>query len=95
MSTRRFITFVQELLSMVSKGDELSKAMAKNALTAVVALAFSSHKADALTLRIMRCAEAEFDYLVMHADDFSGIPGAFSENEKRRKRLLQMLSPSC
>lgn len=95
MSAKRFIIFLQELLSMVSPEDDLSRTAAKNALISVVALAFASHKADAITLRIMRCAEDSFDYLVVHAEDFAGKPGDFVENEKRRRRLLQMLNPSC
>ena len=95
MSTKRFIEYLQELLTMMNKDDPSSVGTAKNALSAVVALAFASKKADPLTLRIMKAAENSFEYLAAHADDFSGVPGSYFENEKKRKRLLQMLSPSC
>lgn len=95
MSTERFIVLLQEILTMMDKKDMMSIAMAKNALSAIVALAFSSGKADAITLRVMRRAEEMFDHLAINADDFSGKPGDRLNNNKKRKRLLAMLSPSC
>lgn len=95
MSTERFITLLQEILTMVDKNDMESVTKARNALSAIVELAFESQKANAITLRVMRRAESMFDSLVSNADDFSGKPGDYLNNNKKRKRLLAMLSPGC
>ena len=95
MSKKNFLMFLQELLTMVDKDNHYSVALAKNALTSVLAMAQVSRKVDGFTLRMMMRAEADFTRLVSYAEDFAGVPGDFQENEKKRNRLGQMLAPSC
>ncbi len=95
MTLSNFLSYLQQLLSMVDPRDKYSIALAKNALTATTSLAMASVKADAQTFRAMHAAEREFDYLVENARDFIGKPGDYNENEKRRRRLLMVISPSC
>ena len=95
MSTRSFILFLQELLTMVDKDNPLSVQAARNALSSVIALARASKKADAITLRTMDRAETNFMVLVDHQEDFAGRPGSFTENEKKRRWLLHALTPGC
>ena len=95
MSERAFISFLQQLLTMLDKNDPSSVDLARSALSSVVSLASASGKADSVTLRTMRAAKSAFPYLVVHADEFAGIPGRYGENEKKRTRLLNMLYPGC
>ena len=95
MTLSNFLSFLQQLLSMIEPRDKYSVALAKNALSATVALARESGKADAETVRAMVRAEEEFEYLAENARDFIGRPGEYNENEKRRRRLSMMLIPSC
>ena len=95
MSTESFIRFLQELLTMIDKNNKYSVAYAKNLLSGMAALAVTSDKVDAYTRRIMMRAEGRFEVLAEHADEFAGEPGSFYENGSRRKRLLEMLHPSC
>ncbi len=95
MSENAFISFLQQLLTMLDKNDPASVDTARSALSAVVSLAETSGKADGVTLRTMRAARNAFPFLVKHAEDFAGAPGAFLKNEKKRSRLLNMLYPGC
>ncbi|MBR4656825.1 MAG: hypothetical protein IKO68_09710 [Oscillospiraceae bacterium] len=95
MSENAFISFLQQLLTMLDKNDPSSVDLARNALSSVVSLASASGKADGVTLRTMRAAKSAFNYLVEHAEDFAGTPGHYGENEKKRTRLRNMLYPGC
>ena len=95
MSMNNFLSFLQQLLTMIDNNDERSIELAKVALQSVVTLAKTSGKADAETLRAMKLAEMNFMHLVMHKDDFSGTPGNYKSNEMKRQRLKHMVSPGC
>ena len=95
MSLANFISYLQQLLSMVDPKNKYSVGLAKNALSATIALARASKKADPITIRAMVSAEKEFENLVEHAEDFAGVPGKFKENEQKRHRLEMMLVPHC
>lgn len=95
MSLENFISFLQQLLTMVDKKDAYSTALAKSILQSVVELAKASQKVDGRTLRAMDTAVGEFEELVLHAKEFAGKPGEILENEQKRSRLTMMLLPSC
>lgn len=95
MSSRNFILYLQQLLTMLDPKNEYSIALAKNALTTTIALAEVSGKVDPKTLRAMHTAEKQFQELALHAKDFAGKPGHFEENEQKRRRLEMFLFPYC
>ena len=95
MSIDNFISYLQQLLSMIDPKDKYSLALAKSALTSTVNLAIASGRIDAQTHRAMVTAVNIFDFLAENAADFAGKPGKYLENEKRRHRLLMSISPSC
>lgn len=95
MSLNNFISYLQQILSMIDPEDKYSVALGKNALSVTIALAVASGKVDAKTEQVMRIAEHQYRYLAENAKDFSGKPGKFEENEKRRRRLLTVISPGC
>lgn len=95
MSLNNFISYLQQLLSMIDPKDSYSVALAKGALSSTIALAIASEKIDGQTHRAMIIAQNQFDYLAENAKDYKGKPGKYDENEKRRRRLLMAISPSC
>lgn len=95
MSLDNFISYLQQILSMINPKDKYSVALGKSALSTTIALAISSEKVDPLTHRTMMRAEDQFEFLAQSAKDFAGKPGDFDGNEKRRRRLLMSITPSC
>lgn len=95
MSLNNFISYLQQILSMIDPNDPYSVALGKTALSATIRLAEVSEKAGPQTIRAMRIAENQFQYLAENAKDFAGKPGHYEENERRRHRLLMTVSPSC
>lgn len=95
MSMDNFLSFLQQLLTMVEPENESSVALAKAALTSVVGLAQSSGKADSITMRAMMIAERKFEYLVSHREDYAGVLEAYRNNQIKRQRLKNMIMPSC
>ena len=95
MSLNSFIAYLQQLLSMVNPDNDHLIVIAKEALSATIALAEASGKIDSVTRRTMDRAEYQFDYLIEHARDFAGVPGRFKENEQKRQGLKMMLVPHC
>ena len=95
MTTTNFITYLQQLLTMLDAQNAYSVALAKQALSATIALAETSGKVDAITRRAMHRAEENFSLLAEHADDYIGKPGQYRENEQKRQRLKMMVIPYC
>ncbi len=95
MSLNNFLSYLQQLLSMIDPKNEYSVALAKGALSSTVALAIASGKIDGQTERVMRAANTMFEYLAENTKDYAGKPGKYDENERRIHRLLMSLSPSC
>ena len=95
MSMDNFLSFLQQLLTMVEPDNASSVALAKSALTSIFGLAKTSGKADAITIRSMMIAEREFEYLVGHREDYIGKPGEYQKNQVKRQRLAHMIVPSC
>ena len=95
MTMENFLSYLQQLLTMVDSRNECSIALAKTALSAVFSLAKSSGKADGIVLRAMMIADREFDYLVEHKADFVGVPGEYQKNQVKRQRLAHMVMPGC
>lgn len=95
MSLKNFIAYLQQILSMIDPKDAYSVALGKSALSATIELAKASEKIDGLTYRSMIIAEEEFNNLVLNAKDYVGKPGKYEENEKRRRRLMMTIVPSC
>ncbi len=95
MSLNNFLSYLQQLLSMVDPKNRYSIEMGKIALSSTITLAVESHKIDAQTHRCMITANRMFELLAENAKDFAGKPGKYEENEKRRRRLQMALTPSC
>lgn len=95
MSLDNFLSFLQQLLTMVDPKNAASVELAKVSLRTVISLARTSRKVGMATYRLMNLAEAQFDLLVEHREDFVGIQGEYSENHARRKRLEHVLTPGC
>ncbi len=95
MSQNNFISFLQQLLTMVEPGNDESFELAKRALETMITLARYSKKVDAKTNQMMTVAEARFINLVENASIYVGKPGEFIENSKRRRRLEMSLYPHC
>ena len=95
MSLNNFLSYLQQILSMIDPKNKYSVELGKSALSATIALAVASEKIEGQTERIMRAANTMFEYLAENAKDFAGKPGRYDENERRRQRLLMTLSPRC
>ena len=95
MSFDNFLSYLQQLLSMVDPKNEYSIALAKTALFNTFMLTKTSGKADAMTLHAMLRAENDFLYLAKHADDFKGVPGDYTGNKHKRMKLAHMIQPGC
>lgn len=95
MSEKRFIQILQALLTMVNPKSHESIACVKATIEGILALAMESSKADRLTVRMIRMATHEIDYLIYHRDDFAGKPGDCEGNTAKQHRLAQVLRPGC
>ena len=95
MSINNFLSYLQQILTMINPKDKYSVALGKSALSATIALAIASGKIDMETRRAMMIAENRFEYLAGNAEDFAGKPGDLVMNRKRRRRLLMVLTPGC
>ena len=95
MSMDNFLSFLQQLLTMVEPGNKSSVALAKTALKAVIGLAESSDKVNMVVLRSMYIAEINFEHLADHKNDFAGVPGEHQKNRVKRQRLEHMIMPGC
>ena len=95
MSFDNFLSYLQQLLTMVSPENQHSIALAKTALSNTIMLAHESGKVDSMTFRSMKRAEQLFNFLVNHADDFKGVPGDFTGNKHKRTRLAHIIQPGC
>lgn len=95
MSEKNFLSYLQQLLSMVDPEDKYSIALAQMALDATVELARGSGKANPVTLRMMIAAKGMFRRLVAHRDDYAGVPGEYETNKQKRRRLAMMFQPGC
>lgn len=95
MSFDNFLSYLQQLLTMVEPENLYSVALAKGALSQTVALARISSKTDSVTYRTMLMAERQFEYLAEHRADFAGVPGEYDRNKIKRRRLGLILRPGC
>ena len=95
MTMDNFLSFLQQILTMTDTESASSVALAKAAVTAVAGLAKSSKKTNGITLRAMMNAEMYFDALLVHKDDYAGVPGEYQQNQIKRQRLEHMLNPHC
>lgn len=95
MSFNNFISFLQQILTMVDENDRCSIALATSILSSTIALAEASGKVDPITRRTMRMAENSFYDLVSHSKEFAGEPGDYKGNEQKRRKLGLMLKPGC
>lgn len=95
MTMDNFLSFLQQILTMVDPKDTCSVELARTALTTVCGLANSSKKSDAITYRSMMMAVREFDFLVANRKDFVGKPGEYQNNLNKRQRLAHMIMPGC
>lgn len=95
MSMDNFLSFLQQILTMVEPENVYSVELAKAAMSSVIALARTSGKANAITIRAMEIAERKFELLVSHREDYAGKLGDVIQNQVKRKRLEHMIMPSC
>ena len=95
MSYDNFLSYLQQLLSMVNPKDKYSIALAKTALHSTIMLAQASGKVDDRTSRSMDMAESLFGYLVNHANDYKRVPGDLTGNKHKRLKLATAINPGC
>ena len=95
MNMNNFLSYLQQLLTMMDPGDLTSRTLAKNALMSTIALAISSNKVDPMTHRMMLAAEVRFDVLLHYRDHFVGVPGELEKNAQKRQRMADVLLPHC
>lgn len=95
MSQDNFLSFLQQLLTMVDSENRASVALAKMSLEAVIELARESQMADAVTMRMMISAMHTFEHLAEQKSTFAGKKGDYQGNHIRRERLKNVLFPSC
>ena len=95
MTIDNFLSYLQQILSMVDKNDEKSVFQAKTALVSIAELVEYSGKADLMTRRYIQYAVAIFENLAEDADDYADKPGASTINIQRRNRLKMAICPSC
>ena len=95
MTIDNFLSFLQQLLTMVDPKNECSIAIARNTLSGIISLASTSQKVEAITLRAMKRAEMELGFLIDNRDDFIGKPGQYEFNKTRRHRLYHVIMPGC
>ena len=95
MTFENFLSYLQQLLTMVDSENEYSIALAHSALKSTIDLASISGKADPITVRSMEIAEMEFYSLAKHRGDFIGVPGEYEMNARRRRNLGLTIRPSC
>ena len=95
MSMDNFLSYLQQLLTMLDPENPYALALAEAALDATTGLAMASGKADPITIRTMENAKQTFLYLVSHQKEFAGVPGEYKANEQRRRKLGSLLRPEC
>ncbi len=95
MTLDNFLSFLQQILTMLDDENPYSIALAFNALNNIVVLAEHSYKTDGLTLRSMYAARRQFEYLVKYRNEFMGEPGEYQMNQIKRQRLAHVIVPSC
>lgn len=95
MSLNNFLSYLQQLLTMVDKNNPYSVGLVKASLSSTIALAKGSHMIDGYVRRVMAGAEKQIDMLILHSDDFKGVPGQYEENAHRRKRIELICYPHC
>ena len=95
MTVDNFMAYLQQLLTIVDTGNKESVDLAKQALTATVALARLSQNVDDMTDHLMDVAVERFPYLIEHARDFAGEHGDVHLNMARRRTLELTLYPHC
>ena len=95
MTLNNFLSYFQQLLTMINPEEEHSVELARKALFATFDLVRATKKVDARTLRAMNLARRQFQFFAEHAEDFAGSPGEYRENEQKRRRLEMMLTPHC
>ena len=95
MSKGSFLRFLQSIITMVDPKDESSVALGYTTLVSLISMANSSHKVDAFTLHLMRMAVLNYEGLIMHQEDFAGIPGDYHNNVAKRHRLEHAIRPGC
>ncbi|MCQ2470103.1 MAG: hypothetical protein MJ100_09870 [Ruminococcus sp.] len=93
MTIDNFLSYLQQILTMVDKNDEESVSQALNALVSVGKLVEYSGKADLMTRCSIQYAIDIFDSLAEEAEDYAGKPGASVINVQRRKRLKMAICP--
>ena len=95
MSLNGFLTYLQQLITMVDAADPRSVGYARAALKNTVELARLSGKAGGPAMRVMVRALDQFDDIIRVRNQFAAEPGEFQENERKRRRLCAMLQPGC
>ncbi len=93
MTIDNFLSYLQQILTMVDKNDEKSVSQARNALMSVGKLVEYSGKADLMTRRYIQYAIDIFDSLAEEAEDYAGRPGKSVINVQRRLRLKMAICP--
>ena len=96
MTTENFLSFLQQLLTIVDPKDQQSVNMVKSLLLDLKILSDHNTKPFGLvTRRMITVANLRIDYLIEHSSEFAGKPGEYDANHKKRQRLHILLTPHC
>ena len=96
MSTENFLSFLQQLLTIVDPKDQQSVNMVKRLLSDLKTLSdYNTKSFEMFTRKMIEAANLEIDYLIAHRSEFAGKPGKYDANYKKRQRLHMLLAPNC
>ena len=95
MSLDSFLSYLQQLITMVDPEDPYSVDLAKDALDATVEITLKSQMASQVVQDVMKEARREFQFIVKHKDSYAGVPGDLIMNGIKRRRLGTILRPGC
>ena len=95
MSLDSFLSYLQQLITMVDPEDPYSVDLAKDALDATVEITLKSQMASQVVQDVMKEARREFQFIVKHKDSYARVPGDLIMNGIKRRRLGTILRPGC
>ena len=96
MSIENFLSFLQQLLTIVDPEDPQSVNMVKSLLLDLKILSDHTTKPFGFSTRsLITAANSEINYLIAHSSEFAGKPGEYDANRKKRQRLQFLLTPHC
>ena len=96
MTVENFLSFLQQLLTIVNPNDQQSVNMVKSLLLDLKILSDHDTKTfGRLTYMTIAAANSQIDFLIEHSSEFAGKTGEYDANYKKRQRLHILLAPHC